>query len=204
MTQITIFILKSQYFIINISKFNYYQITIAMVPQWYFLANFEYIIILILETFLLLTNFTLICSCFLKAPSDNILTWQHGRYLVSLTSPIFTNPTLSKIEFFYKFYTEHNTIQKVGDSIYYSIVYISKNVILMYKCYSTLIAGLTNLFSNIWNLINTLHMSIIYCKVMHKPNLYTSSNERVTIEIIALLDQKPLKPSRRLRKKPYV
>lgn len=47
-------------------------------------------------------------------------------------------------------------------------------------------------------------MSIIYCKVVYKPNLYTSSNERVTIEIIALLDQKPLKPSRRLRKKPYV
>lgn len=60
-------------FLISINKFIYQTMLIFKMPLLYFQIKFENITIQIIAIILYLINYILICSCFLKALSNNIL-----------------------------------------------------------------------------------------------------------------------------------
>ena len=72
--QVTILTSKSQFFIINVNKLDCRQMFISMMPLSCFLVKLKRVIMPIGVILLSLTNFVLICSCFLRPLSGNLLT----------------------------------------------------------------------------------------------------------------------------------
>lgn len=70
---VNILTLKLQSLLISIDKSDFYLIPISIILLLYYPIKLKYIFMLIVVIFLLLTNFILIYSYFLKAPSGNIL-----------------------------------------------------------------------------------------------------------------------------------
>lgn len=169
-TWVTMLILKSQFFTINIDKADSYQMFIFFTSRLYSPVKLKCLIMPNAMTFLFLINFALICNCFLKTSSGNILTWLNGKH----SNIIPTNPTLSTIACLCKFCIEHNTIQRGQNHVYHGTIHLHKNIIWACRDNFAFITSFINSSPNIWDLINNLYILTINYKAIHKPN-YTET-----------------------------